>query len=129
MPIEQKAALAHSFQQAAFAQLEDKVVRALAGPTPPKRLPKGWHLGESASIDPLSITSVVCSGGVASNGYLRERLRTALDAYGRSDASLYFPPLSLCVDNAAMIAWAGHLYWPCRTTDTTPHVVAKWPLD
>lgn len=124
-----KIALAHEFQQAAFAQLEDKVVRAMTGPNPPKRLQKGWHLSDSSSVDPLAIASVVCSGGVASNAYLRTRLREALDTYGRADAQLHFPPLSLCVDNAAMIAWAGHLYWDTRTTDTTPHVVAKWPLD
>ena len=124
-----KAALALEFQQAAFAQLEDKVVRAMAGTHLPKRLSKGWRLADSSSVDPLTITSVVCSGGVASNAYLRTRLREALDTYGRPDAKLHFPPLSLCVDNAAMIAWAGHLYWDTRTTDTSPHVVAKWPLD
>ena len=55
---------------------------------------------------------------------------------------LYFPPyvqtvgiyvlmsrLALCTDNAAMIAWAGHLDWDARTDDQTPHVIPKWPLD
>lgn len=129
MSLGAKAALAREFQDAAFSQLEDKVVRAMAGAQSSKRLAKGWRLADASTVDPLSIRSVVCSGGVASNLYLRARLRSALDAHGRSDAVLCFPPLSLCVDNAAMIAWAGHLYWDARTTDTTPHVVAKWPLD
>lgn len=124
-----KAALAREFQVAAFAQLEDKVVRAMATNDVRKRLVKGWRLSDAAMLDPSTISSVVCSGGVASNQHLRMRLRAALDAAGRADAALYFPPLPLCVDNAAMIAWAGHLYWDQRTTDTTPHVVAKWPLD
>lgn len=115
-----KAALAHDFQVAAFAPLEDKVVRALV---PQQR---GWQL---PGMDPMSIRSVVCSGGVASNQFLRHRLRCALDKHGRSDVALHFPPLSLCVDNAAMIAWAAHLYWHTRTHDMTTHVVAKWPID
>lgn len=120
-----KAALAQAFQQAAFAPLEDKVIRALTLDT---RL-RGWRLADATSVPPSAIRSVVCSGGVASNAYLRERLRHALDASGRSDVSLHFPPVSLCVDNAAMIAWAGHLYWDDRTNDLTPHVIGKWSLD
>lgn len=120
-----KAALAQAFQEAAFAPLEDKVVRALSLDT---RL-RGWRLADASPVSPSAIHSVVCSGGVASNAYLRERLRHALDAGGRPDVSLHFPPVSLCVDNAAMIAWAGHLYWDDRTSDLTPHVIGKWPLD
>ncbi|SHO80010.1 Similar to S.cerevisiae protein QRI7 (Protein involved in threonylcarbamoyl adenosine biosynthesis) [Malassezia sympodialis ATCC 42132] len=120
-----KAALAQAFQEAAFAPLEDKVVRALS--IDPRL--RGWRLADSSPVPPTAIHSVVCSGGVASNAYLRERLRHALDIGGRPDVALHFPPVSLCVDNAAMIAWAGHLYWDDRTSDLTPHVVGKWPLD
>ncbi|WFD01072.1 N(6)-L-threonylcarbamoyladenine synthase [Malassezia yamatoensis] len=128
MPRNVKAQLAHAFQTAAFSQLEDKLVRAMCDPSNPPRLAKGWVLSDSAAVDPLSIHSVVVSGGVASNKYLRERLQIALSRYGRSDVRLHFPPLSLCVDNAAMIAWAGHLYWDQRTYDTNPHVIAQWPV-
>ena len=97
-------------------------------PSTAHRFAKGWFLSDSAAIDPLSIHSVVVSGGVASNKKLRERLQISLSSYGRSDVRLHFPPLSLCVDNAAMIAWAGHLYWDQRTYDTKPHVIAQWPV-
>lgn len=46
----------------------------------------------------------ILSGGVAANIYLRERLETTLARY---DFTLSAPPISLCTDNAAMIAWAG----------------------
>lgn len=46
----------------------------------------------------------ILSGGVAANMYLRERLQNTLAKYG---FNLSAPPISLCTDNAAMIAWAG----------------------
>lgn len=119
-----RAALAHEFQLAAFAQLEDKLTRALS--PKPRR---GWTLAGEDNVSPIEIRGVVCSGGVASNQFLRTRLQAALNEAGRPDVSLYFPPVSLCVDNAAMIAWAGHLYWDERRTDFAPHVMARWPLD
>ncbi|WFD45146.1 N(6)-L-threonylcarbamoyladenine synthase [Malassezia psittaci] len=82
-----KAQLAHAFQTAAFSQLEDKLVRAMCDPNTVQRLTKGWVLSDSAAIDPLSIQSVVVSGGVASNKYLRERLQISLESYGRSDTT------------------------------------------
>ncbi|MBP9753153.1 MAG: tRNA (adenosine(37)-N6)-threonylcarbamoyltransferase complex transferase subunit TsaD [Proteobacteria bacterium] len=47
---------------------------------------------------------MVIAGGVAANQYLKsELLKTVTDFNGK----LFTPPLSLCTDNAAMIAWAG----------------------
>ncbi|HHX73654.1 MAG TPA: tRNA (adenosine(37)-N6)-threonylcarbamoyltransferase complex transferase subunit TsaD [Firmicutes bacterium] len=48
--------------------------------------------------------TVLLAGGVAANLLLRERLAAALAAEGRM---LLYPPLSLCTDNAAMVAAAG----------------------
>ncbi|HOE66690.1 MAG TPA: tRNA (adenosine(37)-N6)-threonylcarbamoyltransferase complex transferase subunit TsaD [Candidatus Hydrogenedentes bacterium] len=48
---------------------------------------------------------LVLAGGVAANRLLRDRLRAELDV------DLFMPPLSLCVDNGAMIAAAGHSRW------------------
>lgn len=45
---------------------------------------------------------VVLAGGVAANRLLRERLDAELDV------PVHMPPLSLCIDNGAMIAAAGH---------------------
>ncbi|WWC99385.1 hypothetical protein V866_006287 [Kwoniella sp. B9012] len=56
---------------------------------------------------------LVISGGVASNLYLRQRLQEMLSEIqgGREDdrMELHYPPISLCTDNAAMIAWTAIL--------------------
>lgn len=56
-----------------------------------------------ASVFPQARTLVV-SGGVAANGHLRARLAILAEQYG---FELKAPPLALCSDNAAMVAWAG----------------------
>lgn len=48
--------------------------------------------------------TLVISGGVAANTALRARLSEACATY---QAQMVAPPLHLCSDNAAMIAWAG----------------------
>ena len=48
---------------------------------------------------------LIVSGGVAANSHLRARLGAMAAELGRE---LYMPPLSLCGDNAAMIAAAGY---------------------
>ncbi len=47
---------------------------------------------------------IVLAGGVAANSHLRKAIKETTDKYG---ASLYQPPISLCGDNAAMIAAQG----------------------
>jgi N6-L-threonylcarbamoyladenine synthase len=47
-------------------------------------------------------TMVLLAGGVAANELLRRRLQAALDV------PLRYPPISLCTDNAGMIAGAAH---------------------
>lgn len=61
----------------------------------------------SKSLAALRLTGyrrLVVAGGVGANRQLRERL--SAEAEARS-VDLYFPPLSLCTDNGAMIARAG----------------------
>ncbi len=48
--------------------------------------------------------TVVIAGGVAANQFLRGRLSSIINQYGYT---LVAPPLALCTDNGAMIAWAG----------------------
>jgi N6-L-threonylcarbamoyladenine synthase len=48
--------------------------------------------------------TLVVAGGVAANLYLRDRLE---DVAARHGARLVAPPVKLCTDNGAMIAWAG----------------------
>jgi N6-L-threonylcarbamoyladenine synthase len=52
---------------------------------------------------------LVVAGGVGANTLLRERLEH--DATGLG-AQVYFPPLRLCTDNGAMIAFAAALKYP-----------------
>ncbi len=49
------------------------------------------------------LRTLVVAGGVGANRLLRVRLHDALAAM---DGRAFFPPLHLCTDNGAMIAWA-----------------------
>lgn len=63
----------------------------------------------SKSIKALKQTGfkrLVVAGGVGANRHLRARLQEAMPAL---DASVFFPPLDLCTDNGAMIAFAAAL--------------------
>ena len=80
--------------------------------------------------DAKDIDTVVISGGVASNRYLRHLLRAMLDARGYAHIKAIFPPPSLCTDNALMIAWAGMEMFTAgyqSTFDITP--IRKWSMD
>ncbi len=72
--------------------LQDAIVDVLAGKL-------------FAQVDRLSVPAVYLAGGVAANGWLRERVQAEADRRG-----LHFvPPRPLyCTDNAAMIALAGY---------------------
>ena len=50
------------------------------------------------------LNKIAVGGGVAANSGLREHL---LQAAAENDIKVYFPPLKLCTDNAAMIGCAG----------------------
>ncbi|MDI6843607.1 MAG: tRNA (adenosine(37)-N6)-threonylcarbamoyltransferase complex transferase subunit TsaD [Anaerosomatales bacterium] len=58
-----------------------------------------------AAVSERGVRSVVLAGGVAANAALREALARAL---GERGVRLVVPPMSLCTDNAAMIAAVAH---------------------
>ena len=71
--------------------------------------------------------ALVAAGGVAANSLLRARLKTLADKMGMT---LSVPPLALCTDNAAMIAWAGIERLGLGLTDELDAAPrARWPLD
>ncbi len=103
-----KADVAASFQQAVVDCLIDRTARALARlPAPPSAL--------------------VVAGGVAANASIRAALESLARAQGLAFVA---PPLWLCTDNAAMIAWAGQeRFAHGQTDDLAVPARARWPLD
>jgi N6-L-threonylcarbamoyladenine synthase len=73
------------------------------------------------------VSALVVAGGVAAN----RRVRQALEhlAAGR-DLPFVAPPLELCTDNAAMIAWAGLERLRLGASDPLDiAALPRWPLD
>ena len=99
--------IAASFQQAVIDCLVDRTRRAL---------------GDSAGV-----TALVVAGGVAAN----QPIRTALEQLAADhDLPFVAPPLWLCTDNAAMIAWAGaERYAAGLVDDLSVPARPRWPLD
>ena len=60
----------------------------------------------SAALEREGLDRLVVAGGVGANAALRARLASDMRAGGRE---VYFPPLRLCTDNGAMIAFAAAL--------------------
>ncbi|KAK6506528.1 hypothetical protein TWF506_011434 [Arthrobotrys conoides] len=84
---------------------------------------------ESLRKKDVDIGTIVVSGGVASNKFLREVLRKQLDFNRFDKVDLAFPPIEFCTDNAAMIAWTGYEMYQAgyeSTLDIAPF--RKWSL-
>lgn len=103
------ADIASSFQQAAIDCVIDRTRKALG------------------TVD--SPTALVVAGGVAANKAVRAALEALAAEHGLPFVA---PPMALCTDNAAMIAWAGQerLALPGFTADPLDFVARpRWPLD
>ena len=101
------ADIAASFQQAVVDCLVDRTRRALDGAP--------------------DASALVVAGGVAANGSIRSALAALASGCGLPFVA---PPLWLCTDNAAMIAWAGALRFDAGLTDPLDVPArARWPLD
>ena len=100
-----RADLAASFQQAIVDVLASKCRQAL---------------------EREGLTTLVVAGGVGANALLRERLVADTRSMG---ARVHFPPLRLCTDNGAMIAFAAALKYPQgREGEAGFPVFPRWDL-
>lgn len=72
------------------------------------------------------INTLIVAGGVAANKYIRGRLENICSEYG---FILKAPPIKLCTDNGAMIAWAGIEKLTLNETSNLSFIPkARWPL-
>lgn len=70
---------------------------------------------------------LVVAGGVAANRTIAAALDKACAAAG---AALIVPPIALCTDNGAMVAWAGAERFALGATDHLDFTARpRWPLD
>jgi N6-L-threonylcarbamoyladenine synthase len=103
--------LAASFQQAVADVLADRTARAIL------RFCDEFPAGDT----------LVVAGGVAANRHLRAALEATARARGMHFVA---PPLALCTDNAAMVAWAGIERIRIGLVDGLDAPARpRWPLD
>lgn len=76
----------------------------------------------------ISPSAFVISGGVGANSYIRAHLTKLEEKF---EISCIFPPMNLCTDNAAMIAWACIEQASASVIAPSYEVKAypRWPLD
>ncbi len=109
--VQDRRDLCAGFQTAVAAVLAEKTRRALA-----------VYLEHSPPAPALAV-----AGGVAANDAIRAGLETVCAAAG---VRFLAPPLRLCTDNAAMIAWAGIERFQAGLGDAGDLVARpRWPLD
>lgn len=85
--------------------------------------------GRTGEIPDLGdVKDFVCSGGVAANLVLREKLKQKLNT--PQPMNFHFPDLSLCTDNAAMIGNVGmEIFENLRVkSDLGILAIRKWPM-
>ncbi|KAI0206282.1 glycoprotease family-domain-containing protein [Astrocystis sublimbata] len=119
MDVEMRRVLAQATMKLGFEHLTSRLMFALQD-----------HEKHAGSEMESKIRTVVLSGGVASNKFLRHVVRRVLDVRGYADIEVVAPPVSLCTDNAAMIAWTGmEMYENGWRSHLDVWTLRKWPLD
>lgn len=121
LPLSHRRALAEAAMRLAFEHLAGRILLCLAG-----------EAGHAVSEKLAEVRTLVVSGGVARNSYLRRVLRGMLDSrgYGADRMQIVVPPGELCTDNAAMIAWTGMEMWEAGwRTELDVMALRKWPVD
>ena len=135
MSIDERKDLAREGMRLAFEHLASRV---------------GWALQNQSQQK--ANDSLVISGGVASNGFLKTMwvkkaklgesiyrnnakttscsLQSFLAARGFPDVKFFIPPIALCTDNAAMVAWTGmEMFEAGWETELKCRALRKWSID
>ncbi len=110
-----RSALAHHFHATVCSVVTDRLL----------------HAHEMSKEIVPDIKNLVVAGGVAANQYLRNALESYVQTNG---LSLCAPPIHLCTDNAAMIAWAGYQNLKSRSTELDTNTLRtkaqpRWSLE
>lgn len=78
------------------------------------------------ALDETGLNSLVIAGGVSANVELRSRLDKLAQ---RKNCRVHCPPLQLCTDNGAMIAYAGYLRLKSGMSEgLSIQVQPRWPM-
>lgn len=105
MTLEEKAEVAHAFQEAVFDTLVIKCRRA---------------------FEQTHIERLVIGGGVGANQVLRRKMQ---DLASRLDVGIHYPSAIFCTDNAAMIAYVGCQRLLHGAISSTIRIHPRMPLD
>ena len=102
---QEKADVAFAFQEAVVDTIRIKCERAM---------------------DQTGLDRLILAGGVSANTELRTRLADSARSHHRE---VYYPPLHLCTDNGAMIAYAGYLRLKHGHQESLSiEVRPRWPM-
>lgn len=75
------------------------------------------------AAETFEVKDIIVAGGVSANKHLREKI------LNESTRPVHIPPLSLCTDNAAMIAGAGYFHYAVDDFSSSDFdVLPTWPL-
>ncbi|KAI1481968.1 glycoprotease family protein [Daldinia eschscholtzii] len=121
MSLEERRLIARHTMRLAFEHLASRLLFALS---------RSGKVGEEDRMVLRNVRTLVVAGGVASNRFLMHILRGILDVRGFGHIKLVCPPLPLCTDNGAMIAWTGmEMYEAGWRSELDILAIKKWPLD
>ncbi|KAI1963504.1 Mitochondrial tRNAs modification protein [Ophidiomyces ophidiicola] len=139
LPYDARVALGREFMKVCFEHLASRTVLALQSLQHPsgfehlnkkdrRKMDRKNAKGHAQAKSPVK--TLVVSGGVAANQFLRTLLRLFLDVRGFEDIDIVAPPMYLCTDNAAMIGWAGiEMFEAGWKSDLKCRALKKWALD
>lgn len=103
--------LAASFQEALSDSIIDRVKNGI----------------EEYLAQGIENNDLVVAGGVAANSTIKEKLSSLCERY---NFTVKAPPVALCTDNGAMIAWAGvEKFQKQEFSSLDIGAQARWPLD